>query len=233
MKIKLLGQLRDQASTIKQVGDNVLEIDGKVFSFPQDIAKFDPVDGFITEAFRDDAGNLFVTAVVGYDQSQRTEFETIDPESGTWRHGVGYEDPPVGQQDNSIPVIQLSGKTALDILKVFQEELCDRVESQVGALLDYGFNFSGHRYPADVQAQTSAMQQWDWYKKTGNVTLLGFKAKDAGWIPMDETTFNAFEEAGREFVMNIYQNVWTTKALIRAATTRQDSQMAFDAGGWK
>ena len=108
-------------------------------------------------------------------------------------------------------------------------DLKSQAEEYLLKKLDYGFIFQEHRYPADVQAQTSVINQWDWYNDTDprNELLLGFKSKDASWIPMDEPTFKEFQTAGRIFVMGLYQSIWNLKEnLIPNAITAEEAQNA-------
>jgi hypothetical protein len=90
-----------------------------------------------------------------------------------------------------------------------------------------GFKFEGHTFPADLQAQTSALHAWDLYQATGNSSILGFDAKTNEWVSMDEATFKAFKLAGQSFVMSCFQIVWDFKRNKLTIAKDQDEAQAF------
>jgi hypothetical protein len=93
--------------------------------------------------------------------------------------------------------------------------------------LAQGFTFQGHNYPTDIPAQTSIVNQWNWYQENQNAQLLGFQSSDAGWITMDLNTFTTFQDSGRLFVYQLYQSYWTlTGTTIPNASTVDDVKTA-------
>jgi hypothetical protein len=159
---------------------------------------------------------------------QRTRGDEIskipkDENNGDYREFLNW----LQEEGNTVVVLPVPGPS-LDEVK---SELKDQAEISLKAKLDFGFIFQSHRYPADVQAQTSMINQWDWYMDTDPKveSLLGFKSKDSGWIAMDEITFKEFKTAGRMFVMGLYQSIWDLKEnLIVNALTVEEAQIALN-----
>ena len=131
--------------------------------------------------------------------------------------------------DNPDQVTQQEAPAApsLDSTK---SRLCAETEDRLTSLLYSGFSFNGQRFPADLQAQTAAIDAEQDFGETGDISYLGAFCKANTWISMDAVTFKQFRTTGRAFVRGLFARVWKLKHVqISGATTNEEAQAFYDA----
>lgn len=120
-----------------------------------------------------------------------------------------------------------AGKISIAMYKDFVKS---SVESTLLQRLYSGFNFDGQKYPADIQAQTAAIDAGQDFEESGDTSFLGAFCKANVWVPMDEATFSRFRTTGRRFVRSLFNSVWELKhTQIAGATTPEEVKAFFDA----
>lgn len=106
-------------------------------------------------------------------------------------------------------------------------ELYTRIEGRLQELLYLGFLFDGQTYPADIQAQTAAIDAWQDYQETGDTSVLGAFCKANMWVPMTVEKFKEFRSTGRGFVRGIFARVWRLKHVYIAGSESVEDAKSF------